>query len=95
VKNSTTTLPNCHKVCTPNGRKIFQMTIKHYPLQGPPKFTQIAIFGLKQTIWHPAPGIKQMAPNWRRGLHNGIVSGRHRGDWSYGGVIPPYTVVAF
>jgi hypothetical protein len=27
----------------PNGRKIFQ----HLPLQDPPKFTQIGIFGLK------------------------------------------------
>jgi hypothetical protein len=35
----------------PNGRKIFQMVIKylhqHFPFQGPPKFTQIWIFGSK------------------------------------------------
>jgi hypothetical protein len=24
-----------------------------YPLQDPPKFTQIEIFGIKQTIWQP------------------------------------------
>jgi hypothetical protein len=28
---------------TPNGHKVYQ----HFPLQDPPKFTQIGIFGLK------------------------------------------------
>jgi predicted secreted protein len=32
----------------PKGHKIYQ----HLPLQDPPKFTQIGIFGLK--IWHLA-----------------------------------------
>jgi hypothetical protein len=40
----------------PNDRKIDQMAIdyvyQHLPLQDPPKFTQIDIFGLK--IWHLA-----------------------------------------
>jgi hypothetical protein len=34
-------IPNDQKI--PNGRKIYQ----HYPLQDPPKFTQIGIFALK------------------------------------------------
>jgi hypothetical protein len=33
----------------PNGRT----TCQHLPLQGPPKFTQIGIFGLEITIWQP------------------------------------------
>jgi hypothetical protein len=34
---------------TPNLHKIFQAAIKykHFPILGPPKFTQIEIFGLK------------------------------------------------
>jgi hypothetical protein len=36
----------------PNGHKMYQMAIEHFPLPGPPKFTQIAIFGLK--IYHLA-----------------------------------------
>jgi hypothetical protein len=39
--------------------KIYQKDIKHLPLQGPPKFTQIWIFGLKYTIWQPC---------WKLGL---------------------------
>jgi hypothetical protein len=37
-------------------------------------------------------------PWWRRGLHSGIVSACHRGDWSYGSwdrIPPGYGVVAF
>jgi hypothetical protein len=38
----------------PNGRKIYEIeieyTYKHLPLQDPPKFTQIWIFGLKIPI---------------------------------------------
>jgi hypothetical protein len=32
----------------PNGHKLYQMAVKYYkfPFQGPPKFTQIGIFGL-------------------------------------------------
>jgi hypothetical protein len=35
------------------------MTIKyiHFPIQGPPKFTQIGIFGFKKTIWQPWPSL--------------------------------------
>jgi hypothetical protein len=41
-------MPNGHKlyqmvVNIPNGHKIYQ----HFPFQGPPKFIQIGIFGLK------------------------------------------------
>jgi hypothetical protein len=46
----------------PNDHKVYQMAVKytkngqrishHLPLQDPPKFTQIAIFGLK--IYHLA-----------------------------------------
>jgi hypothetical protein len=36
-------IPNDHKIYIPNGHKIYQ----HFPLQDPPKFTQIVIFGLK------------------------------------------------
>jgi hypothetical protein len=32
-----------------NGHKIYQ----RLPLQDPPKFTKIGIFGLKYTIWQP------------------------------------------
>jgi hypothetical protein len=56
-------IPNNHKIGIPNGHKIYQMAVKdtkwplnipnghkiyqHLPLHGPPKFTQIGIFGLK------------------------------------------------
>jgi uncharacterized protein YnzC (UPF0291/DUF896 family) len=33
----------------PNGNKIY----RHFQFQGPPKFTQIGIIGLKNTIWQP------------------------------------------
>jgi hypothetical protein len=48
-------VPNDHKPCQkavnytkwpyviPNGHKIYQ----HFPIEGPPKFTKIGIFGLK------------------------------------------------
>jgi hypothetical protein len=41
-------IPNEHKLYQ-NSHKIYQMVIHytHFPFQGPPKFTQIAIFGLK------------------------------------------------
>jgi hypothetical protein len=50
----TNTLPNGHKN-VPNGGIIFQMAKDYnqpFPFQGPPKFTQIRIFGLK--IYHLA-----------------------------------------
>jgi hypothetical protein len=31
----------------PNGRKIFQVVIKHFPFQGPPNFYQIWGFGFE------------------------------------------------
>jgi hypothetical protein len=46
----------------PNGHKIHQMTVKysqwsqkyqHFPFQSPPKYTQIYIFGMQNTIWQP------------------------------------------
>jgi hypothetical protein len=49
-------IPNDHTlyqtaVKQTNGNKMFQMIIKYqyqnFPFQGPPKFTQIGIFGLK------------------------------------------------
>jgi hypothetical protein len=33
----------------PSGHKIFQ----HFPFQGPPKYTQIGIFCMTNTIWQP------------------------------------------
>jgi hypothetical protein len=42
----TQNVPNDHKtsqMSIPNGHKIYQ----HFSIQGPPKFTQIGIFGLK------------------------------------------------
>jgi hypothetical protein len=33
----------------PNGHKIYQ----HLQFKGPPKFTQMGIFGLKINIWQP------------------------------------------
>jgi hypothetical protein len=36
-------IPNGWKKCRPNGHKIYQ----HLPLQDPPRFTQIGIFGSK------------------------------------------------
>jgi hypothetical protein len=58
VQNTKTgkNIPNDHKIHIPNGHKIFPMAVKRpnghktyqdYPLQDPPKFTQIWIFGLK------------------------------------------------
>jgi hypothetical protein len=50
-------VPNDHKIYTPNGHNIFPMAVKrpnglkiyrHFPLQGPSKFTQIGILGLKK-----------------------------------------------
>jgi hypothetical protein len=40
----------------PNGHKVYQ----HHPLQDPPKFTQIGIFGLKMYVpaGNPGPGGK-------------------------------------
>jgi hypothetical protein len=57
VRNTKTgkNVPNEHKMCRmiikypkcpkniPNDHKIYQ----HFPIQGPPKFEQIGIFGLK------------------------------------------------
>jgi hypothetical protein len=46
----TKTIPNGHNVCIPNDGKIDQNCQKiyqHLPLQGPPKFTQFGIYGLK------------------------------------------------
>jgi hypothetical protein len=53
-------IPNNQEIGRANGNKIFQMavndhiaiTYQHRPLQDPPKFTQIGIFGLK--IYHLA-----------------------------------------
>jgi hypothetical protein len=42
------TYPKCPQNI-PNSHKIYQ----HFPVQGPPKITQIGIFGLKITIWQP------------------------------------------
>jgi hypothetical protein len=44
-------LPNGHNTANltssiPNGRKTFQI-YPHFPFQGPPKFTQIWLFGSK------------------------------------------------
>jgi hypothetical protein len=41
------TIPNGRTICRPNGHKIYQQR----QLQDLPKFTQIGIFGLKNTIW--------------------------------------------
>jgi hypothetical protein len=45
------TIPNYLRVSVSNGRKISQMVIKHtyqhFPFHGPPKYTQIGIFGMK------------------------------------------------
>jgi hypothetical protein len=43
--------PKCQS-SIPNGHKIYQ----HFPIEGPPKFTQIGIFGSKETIWQPCSG---------------------------------------
>jgi hypothetical protein len=40
-------IPNYHNIT--NGLNIYQ----DFPFYGPPKFTQIGIFGLKNTIWQP------------------------------------------
>jgi hypothetical protein len=45
------TIPNCHKLCQ-MAMKYSKLSYnlkktKHFPFQGPPKFTQIRIFGLK------------------------------------------------
>jgi hypothetical protein len=43
-------LPNRHKIHISNGHKIGQISINIFqqlPIQDPPKFTQIVIFGLK------------------------------------------------
>jgi hypothetical protein len=42
----------------PNGQKLYQMAVnyseyQHFSFQGPPKVTQIGIFGMKKTIWQP------------------------------------------
>jgi hypothetical protein len=39
-------IPNGHKIHIPNGHKIYQ----HFPFQGPPKYTQGRIFGMKICI---------------------------------------------
>jgi hypothetical protein len=61
-----TTLSNNHKVGIPNSRKMLQMAIeynqRHIPFEGPPKFTQIGIFGLK--INHVATLIVTFEHDW-------------------------------
>jgi hypothetical protein len=53
----------------PNGSKIFQM-VQYFPFQGPPKFTQIRIFGLKinhlATLFRspPFPSKRAVATLW-------------------------------
>jgi hypothetical protein len=44
-------MPNGHETYAPDGCKIFQMGTKyqHCIIQGPQKFTQFGIFGLKYT----------------------------------------------
>jgi hypothetical protein len=40
----------------PNCQKIYQIAIKftkHFPFQGPPKYTQIEILVRKSTVWQP------------------------------------------
>jgi hypothetical protein len=49
-------IPNGHEICIPNGHKIYQ----HLPLQKPPKFTQILIFGLK--LYHLATLVTGSVP---------------------------------
>jgi hypothetical protein len=50
-------IPNDHKLHTPNFHKLYKRAItitkdhkiyQHFPFQGPPKFAQIWIFGLKK-----------------------------------------------
>jgi hypothetical protein len=43
VPNGHINIPNVRKIHIPNGHKIYQ----HFPIEGPPKFTQIGILGLK------------------------------------------------
>jgi hypothetical protein len=61
-----------HRIATelPNGLKIYKLAVLYskrlkicqpFPIQGPPKFTQIAIFGLK--IYHLATRARTEA-NW-------------------------------
>jgi hypothetical protein len=51
-----------HKIYIPNGHKIYQIRpnghkmYQHLPLQDPPKFTQIGIFGLKICMPSGNPG---------------------------------------
>jgi hypothetical protein len=50
IYQTTTKLPNDHNIPIPKDHKMYQ----RFPIQGPPKFSQIGIFGSKiYTIWQP------------------------------------------
>jgi hypothetical protein len=77
-------IPNGHKISTmsvqdfPNCHTMYQ----HFPIQGPPKFTQIGIFGLE--INHPAtvvdlPCLESKRRPWTEVRLSGT---RHSGEGS-------------
>jgi hypothetical protein len=57
-----------HNLYTANSRRIFQPL----PFQGPPKFTQIGIFGMKIHIWQPCSCIEP----WPRNRSNSFAFDR-------------------
>jgi hypothetical protein len=64
---NTTKLPNGHKIYqmaenSPNSDKIYQ----HFPFQGPPKYTHIGIFGLKNIPPGNPGGFRRFCPIFKK-----------------------------
>jgi hypothetical protein len=70
-------ISNGCKICRPIGHKIYQQ----FPLQDPPKFTQIGIFGLKTN--HPATQVDATSQAAAKSKPKWLSRNAKRSNWRW------------